>query len=409
MSAQLRWAALLLLGLPSLACSAPWKFDEPIDVTTAHGERVFHHLETAGRKSIAARGDAIGVVWEDNRDGTPRCYFAGKAAADAQFTREIRLSDKDECYEPAVAALSDGRFIAVWEEGARTRARIVSSTGAGDTIALGEQESTQASIGVDGDAAYAVWAEKDGRFARIRVAQLTAEQLKLRVVRRSYPDSDSPKDDQLYPTIAPARSGAVVVAWEDRRNGHTFIVRTFSADGAQFAPTRQVNETRNAAVPQTSSRTRNLGRGPGAMRAALARQDEKRVAIVWMDKRDFLSGYDVYAAFSSDGGHNFGKNQKVQDSFGDNIAQWHPAIAARGDQVAVVWDDDRDNTPDLWLSWPEGAGWSDDVKPSGAGGPGVQSHPGIALDDSGELHLVWLEKSDNDGPTRLRYTRGRKP
>jgi hypothetical protein len=396
------------LLLPTLAFAAPWSFEAPIDVTRAHGERVFHHLDAAGRKSIAATSGGVGVVWEDNRDGTPRCYFARKAAASAQFAPEVRISGADECYEPAVAALEDGRFVAVWEEGGRARARMIGVDGAGDAIALGERESAQASVGADGDVIYAAWKEKEDRYARVRVARLKADQLRLIIARRSWPDSQPPKDDQSYPTIAPARNGEVVVAWEDRRDGHTFIMQTFSTDGERFNPLRQVNETRNAAVPATTSRNRNLGRGPGAMRVALARLDEKNLIAVWLDKRDFLSGYDVYAAFSADGGRTFGKNQKVQDSFGDAIAQWHPAVAAGGGALAVVWDDDRDETPDLWMSWPDTGEWSSDTKPPGASGDGVQSDPGIALDPVGNLSLVWIEKDAANGATRLRYVFGKR-
>lgn len=399
----------LCLGLTSIASAAPWIFDVPLDVTASHGEHVFHHLDSAGRKNVAARGGTVGVVWEDNRDGTPRCFFASKALAAPQFTRELRLSGKDECYEPALAALDGGRFIAVWEAAGQVRARIVGAARVGDPVVLSEHESAQGSVGADGDVVYVAWAENDGRYARIALARLAVENDdQLKVVRRARPDNEAAKDDQAYPTLAPSRTGEVVIAWEDRRNGHTFITQTFSTDGVQFTPLKQVNETRNAAVPATTLRNRNLGRGPGAMRAALARQDDRRLVMVWMDKRDFLSGYDVYAAFSTDGGRSFGKNQKVQDSFGDNIAQWHPAVAAQGDQIIAAWDDDRDNTADLWLSWPEGAGWSDDMKFAGASGPGVQSHPSVVIDEHGDVHVVWLDKADLDGPTRLRYARGRK-
>jgi hypothetical protein len=401
-------SVLLSSLLPAIVVAAPWSFEAPIDVTSARGERVFHHLDAAGRKNVAVGSGAVGVVWEDNRDGTPRCYFARKAAGDAGFTREIQLSGKDECYEPAITALADGRFVAAWEEGGRAQARMITDEGAGDAIALGERESAQTSIGADGDVVYAAWSEKDERYSRVRVARLALDKKQLRVVGRVYPDSAAPKDDQLYPTIAPAHNGEVVVAWEDRRDGHTLIMQTHSVDGARFAALRQVNETRNAAVPATTSRNRDLGRGPGAMRVALARQDDKRLIAVWLDKRDFLSGYDVYAAFSTDGGRTFGKNQKVQDSFGDAIAQWHPAVAAGGDQLAVVWDDDRDETADLWLAWPEADAWGGDFKPPGASGDGAQSDPGIAINASGDLSLVWIEKENADGPTRLRYMFGKR-
>lgn len=408
MTAQ-RWCfAFLGLCLTSNASAAAWTFESPLEVTAAQGERVFHHLDASARKSVAAQGGNVGVVWEDNRDGRAGCYFASKPIAAEQFTRELRVSGPDECYEPALAALSGDRFIAVWEEGGRVHARIVAPESVGESMVLSAGESAQAAIDVNGDVIYAAWAEKHERHERITIARLTAEKTKLSLVRRAFPDSATPKDEQAYPTLAAAANGAVVVAWEDRRNGHTFIMQTFSTDGVRFTPLKQVNETRNAAVPATTSRNRNLGRGPGAMRAAIARQDEQRLVMVWLDKRDFLSGYDVYAAFSTDGGRSFGRNQKVQDSFGDNIAQWHPAVAAHGDQVVVVWDDDRDDTADLWLSWPAGKDWSDDMKFAGASGPGVQSHPSISLDERGDVHVVWLDKSDLDGPTRLRYARGRK-
>jgi hypothetical protein len=68
-----------------------------------------------------------------------------------------------------------------------------------------------------------------------------------------------------------------------------------------------------------------------------------RIAAVWLDKRDFLSGYDVYAALTEPGSLRFAKDAKAQDSFGDAIAQWHAAVAgnARGELV-IAWDDDRD-------------------------------------------------------------------
>ena len=146
--------ALLACALPSLACAAPWNFDEALDVTAAQGAKIFHHLEAAGRKSVAAHDGTVAVVWEDNRDGTPHCYVAFKSATDAKFGNERLLSEKGECYEPAVAALDGGRFVAVWEEASRTHARIVSAAGAGDPVALGEQESSQATVGVDGTLAY---------------------------------------------------------------------------------------------------------------------------------------------------------------------------------------------------------------------------------------------------------------
>jgi hypothetical protein len=268
---------------------------------------------------------------------------------------------------------------------------------------LSKHAATHASVATTGGDVYAAWTEKDGAYSRVRIARLKSEGQVAHVVYVVAPETAALRDDQLYPSIAPGANGELVVAWEDRRFGHTSIVYAFSADGKKFTAPRDVNEAFRRSP-------RNLGRGSGAMRVALARISDQRLIAVWLDKRDFLSGYDIYAAFSDDGGRTFGKNLKVQDSFGDNIAQWHPAVAARDDRIVVVWDDDRDGTSDLWVSWWNGTAWSDDLAPRGAQGPGVQADPVIALDADGHVHLAWTEKLAAGAGTRLRYLRGtRRP
>ncbi len=132
------------------------------------------------------------------------------------------------------------------------------------------------------------------------------------------------------------------------------------------------------------------------------------MAAAWLDKRELAVGYDVYAAFSADGGAHFGRNEKVQDEFGNHISQWHASLAAdAAGRAVVVWDDDRDGSADVWLSWRTGDGWSEDLAVPGASGPAIQSEPVIALDGNGDLHLAWLERTDPLAPTRLRYTVGR--
>jgi hypothetical protein len=144
------------------------------------------------------------------------------------------------------------------------------------------------------------------------------------------------------------------------------------------------------------------------MRVALASHGRDEVVAVWADKRDFQSGYDVYGGFARGPALSFGPNEKVQDQFGDNVAQWHPAVAANASaRVVAAWDDDRDGSPDVWLSWRGAEGWSDDLAVPGASGPGVQSDPSLALDDAGNLHMAWVEKADLNSPSRIRYLFGR--
>jgi len=390
---------------PAMALAAPWQFGQPMDVTPVHGAKVFHHVEAAGRKSIAVSGAFIAVVWEDNRDGVSRCYVAVKRNANKGFEANRQISGGKEAFEPGIVSLPDGRFAVAWEEDGGVRARVVSAARMGESIQLGDHDSKEASVAFSSQAGlWAAWSQRAGHYSGIRIEKLgyVPGTDKLTPGKSMAVDGAPLSGGQHYPSVAALQTDGVAVAWEDRRKGHTTIMYSHSIGDAKFAAPAQMNETRRDA------RKAGVGPGTGAMRVALAAQAGSGVAAVWSDKRDFLSGYDVYAAFSTDGGAHFGANQMVQDSFGDNIPQWHPAIAGDGrGKLAVVWDDNRDGSPDIWLAWPTATGWSDNANVPGASGAGVQSDPSIAMDSQGNLHLVWLEKQTMDGPTRLRYEMGR--
>ncbi|MEJ5211826.1 MAG: hypothetical protein WHV61_10410, partial [Burkholderiales bacterium] len=258
--------------------------------------------------------------------------------------------------------------------------------------------STQVSLGFHPQTGlFAAWSERRRGDWRIQVAALAPDG-RVRHVRTV---DDRAAGDQSYPSLAVLDGNRLAVAWEDRRAGHTRLYYAVSRDGGhRFSPPRQLNES------EWRGQRLGFGRGTGVMRVALTPWREG-VAAVWADKRDFRSGYDVYGAFAG-ADLTFGANEKVQDPFGDNIAQWHPAIAGHPDgRVAVAWDDDRDGTPDIWLSWKTAQGWSEDLAVPGAAGPGVQSDPALTLDATGNLHLVFLDKPEVNAPSRLRYVFGR--
>ncbi len=402
---MIRALTLAIFMLPATVLAAPWTFDQPIDVTPVHGAQVFHHVEAAWRKSIAVSGAAVAVAWEDNRDGVSRCYVAVKRSTESGFAADRQVSGGKEAFQPGIVSLHDGRFALAWEEDGGVWARVVSATQMGPAIKLAGHDSSTASVGFSSQAGlWAAWSQRDGHYAGIHAEKLgfASGTDRLAAGRAAAVDGTPLTGDQLYPSVAALQTGELVIAWEDRRKGHTTIMYSHATSGGKFAAPAQMNETRRDA------RNAGVGPGTGAMRVALAAEADNNVAAVWSDKRDFLSGYDVYAAFSTDGGAHFGANQMVEDSFGDNTPQWHPAIAGdRNGKLAVVWDDNRDGSPDIWLAWPTASGWSDNVNVPGAAGAGVQSDPSIAMDSQGNLHLVWLEKQGEDGPTRLRYEMGR--
>lgn len=398
-----RVAAWTVLWVGTAALAQPWEFSAPLPVTAGHGAGIFHHLNSSGRKNIATSDETVAIVWEDNRSGRPQVYVAYKSKADSSFSPAQRVSDGENAHEPAIAALDKGGFAIGWEQDGQVWLRSVRSGAAGQARAIA-RDSSQINIARSPKGhGYATWVQRDGRFTRTMLArfEVTGEH-EVRVHPAQPVDAQPATADQLYPSVALTDAGVVVV-WEDRRHGHSVLYYSHSVDGRRFNAPKRLNER----GPSRSGGA--YGKGTGVARAALATHGRNAVTTVWLDKRDFEGGYDVYGAVSRDGGRSFGKNQKLQDQFGDIYGQWHAAIAGHASGVrAAVWDDDRDDTSDLWLAWPTADGWSENLAVPGASGPGEQTQPSVALDAHGGLHLAWIERDTPDSPTRLRYLYGRR-
>jgi len=391
----MRWLAVaggLLFALPVMAL----EFLPPRLVTEVSAS-AFLHLDGSGRRLLAVNGQAIAVIWEDSRDGHP-AIRAAFATGDGEFGAPQRLSGPAPAFEPAVAPLGNG-FVACWEETARIHCRQIGFEGRGRVRILGRAAARQISLAPapDGTVA-AVWAERAGRHHRIVSARLVADGDGLRQSGRRIVDATAGEAEQLYPAVAVTRHGTVV-AWEDRRQGATRIFTAFAPPGAAFGGWSLLNDFR-------PSRIRRFGNGTGAMRPALAGDDAGRVSVVWLDKRDFEGGYDVYAALSTDGGRHFGHDELVQDPLGENTPQWHPGVAMTPDgRIVAAWDDSREGTSDVWYSERGTDGWSDDETPPGGDGEGRQTHPALACERDGTLFLLWREEAGDR--IRLWLSRGR--
>ena len=397
------WGGLLLFLVAPAVLAQPWEFRNPITVTTSVGEGIFHHLDSSGRRNITVSENTVAVAWEDNRDNTPRIYLARKPIAVDSFNADMKVSGSGEAYEPALVALTGNRFALAWEEEGRIHVRLVTPDKAGPVITIGDEEATQASLARQGNDLLLVYSEREDRFGRIWFQRIVVDGLTLRAMPRCPVDAMAPKDDQLYPTVV-SFDGRVIVAWEDRRPGHTIIMAAQNSDQAACAFTLPQRISEGHSGPRMP-----YGKGHGVARVALATYGSGHVLAVWADKRNFREGYDIYAAeYLPVSKSLFGPNMKVQDTFGGYAQQWHATTAGDSSgRLVVAWDDNRDGDANIMLSWWEDGDWSDDLTVPGAAGPGEQNHPSLFLDRDGNLHLAWVERETIGGPTRLRYLFGK--
>lgn len=382
----------LLLSVPAMACA--WTYSPVITVSELSQPSGFQHLESSGNRSIAISKQLVAVVWEDNREGAPAVYVAFKTSGATQFSRAIRVSEAGPAYEPALAGLQNGRFVVAWEAKGKVWARIVSRQQLAPVQALSPTVAREATVTSTIGHLWLAWAAKAGAHFQIVATAASVQGDRLHLAGVKPVDPAPPKQDQLYPSIALSGDGATI-GWEDRRYGHTRIFGAFAATGKWFGSPRPLNQLK-------AKRSMKYGNGTGAMRVVLAGNGQHQLVSSWLDKRDFVEGYDVYTAFSHDGGKTFGGNEKVEDMLGANQAQWHAvSVMDRQGHAVVAWDDQRDGSPDIWLSWQTASGWSDDDSPEAAHGDGSQSHPSMAFDEQGRLHLVFLDR--RAGKTAIRY------
>ena len=380
-------------------------------VVTQVGKGVFIHLDSSGRRNVAVsylnqktKQKIVAVTWEDNRNGKNTVYISFLTPGAKAFTKPRTLSQGDSAYEPTIVSLTQGRFLVAWEQSNKIVGRVVNLTASGKAVQLSRAQARQVSLAAHQRQVGAVWIEKSdvsaqkaGRqFYTVVYSSLKIKDVTLKKTKTQQVDQSSNRRAQLYPVLYYNQAGKIV-GWEDRRQGATRMFVSFAATGKTFGAYTWIN-------PWKRNPQLKYGRGIGAMRMGLAGDGKLFVAAVWMDKRNWKGGYDIYTAFSHNGGKTFGKAQLVQDILGANMPQWHGTVAVnpKSKQTITVWDDARDDTDDLWYSLFLNNAWSDDYTFTAASGPGKQSHPSVTYDSDGVLHLVWLSRSK--GHMRLHYT-----
>ena len=129
---------------------------------------------------------------------------------------------------------------------------------------------------------------------------------------------------------------------------------------------------------------------------SVAADEAGRVHVVWYDQRD--GNAQVYYKRSTDGGATWGPDVRLSD---DPSPREHPALAAAGEHVYVVWHDGRSGEgPNIYLkaSHDGGATWGNDWQLTY---DNASAHASIAAQGE-QVHVIWV--SHQDGPQAEIYT-----
>jgi hypothetical protein len=144
-----------------------------------------------------------------------------------------------------------------------------------------------------------------------------------------------------YPAMA-LLNDEVHVAWTDQRNGHDDIYYRKSSDGGTSwsVETRMTSDPGNSSFPSLSVS------GPA-------------IHLVWTDNR-FGEG-EVYYRRSTNSGQSWGDPVRLTNKNGDSV---NASVSSSGNDVHVVWQDDRDGNKEIYYkrSTDGGLTWGADVR-----------------------------------------------
>ncbi len=195
------------------------------------------------------------------------------------------------------------------------------------------------------------------------------------------------------------REGHVFVLWLDNRNnssdvGDVDIWMNRSLDkGANWLP---------SAV--------RVNQGDGQVENPHIACNEVGVFVVWEDDRDGeLENHQVYFQRSDDSGETFMPEDILLENDPDGISMsLEPKLAVNGTDLYVVWYDNRDGAYDILVNTSGDAGltWRDPVRVDSDDPPGsaYSGRPEIAVSDNGQD--VWVVWEDNrDGRPDIYFAR----
>lgn len=326
---------------------------------------------------IAASGDTVLAVWDDQRAGNYEIYYKRSTDAGVTWGEDVRLTNSAYSYDPCITMKGSVVHI-VWQELCDGYYEIYykRSTDGGITwdadtrLTSNTSDSWNPSIAVTGSAVHVVWEDERQGNSEIYYKGSNDGGTTWGTDNRLTNDPS----DSWNPSVAV--SGSVMhVAWYDNRNGsgNWEIYYKRSSDGGVSwgDETRMTNNTHVSRYPCIAV--------SGSM-----------VHLVWHDDRD--GNYDIYYKRSTDGGMNWSADTRLTTDPGNAM---FPCVAVSGSTIHVVWIDPRD-TPKVEIYYKRsangGLSWETDEQLTDSP---LSTYPSVALSGS-VVHVVWQDMRDGN-------------
>jgi hypothetical protein len=311
---------------------------------------------------IAASGSYVHLVWEDNRTGQQDVFYKNSSDNGATWSQDYNLTSANSD-SPTVAA--SGSYVhAAWDPRS-----YINSSDYGTTWSPIFQFTSffdTSAIVADGSNVYLVFYNGSG------IGLMNSSDY------GTTWSSQIVSGDELKSTLAVSGSD-IHVLWMNESKVHYLN----SHDGGGTWNSVQTLNTYSQYSPEIAVSGQN-------------------VYLVWGNNSS--DGFDsIYFKNSSDGGNSWSQDQLLSRE--QYIPLRHPAVAASGQNVHVVWKRYFNGWDVSYKkSLDGGSTWSRDYELSYTESSKLTSYPKIVVSGS-YLHVIWQEYCNNSYPCEIWYKR----
>ncbi|MDI6794552.1 MAG: BNR-4 repeat-containing protein [bacterium] len=296
--ANITWLKVILMAAVCLAFTGE-SFGEDMTYSLDDAGKIVFSQNTKVNDDVAGHRTGpslkvgpegnIYVVWEDGRNDVGDIYFTVSTDGGRTFNNEdIRINDDD---------------VKKWQ----------SSPG----------------LAVDGKGnIYVVWEDDRDDFSDIYFARSMDK-------GRTFSKNKKVYERGTNPSITVDQEGRIYIAW--RAHSNQIFFASSDDKGESFSPTIKVTD-----VPPA---------GGMPDMAHMAVNKEGGIYIVWWDLRyHFISGADIYFAYSNAGGKTFSQNIRVNDDEGRSDQIFPSIVVDENGIIYITWIDDRDGFPGIYMT-----------------------------------------------------------
>jgi hypothetical protein len=337
-------------------------------------------------RCIASSGEAVHIVWADNRNGNYEIYYKRSMDRGTTWDGDVRLTNNIANSILPSLAIENSVIHVVFQDDRHGYIEIfyVRSTDGGiswdNDLRLTESlgYSRNPTVAFFESNVHVVWRDnRDGNY-EVYYKRSTDLGNTWEIDRRLTNDPD----DSYNPSISLSDS-LIHLAWQDGRAGNNEIFYKRSTDNG-------VNWTTDTRL------TFNIGISYNPVITV----SPSALHVIFRDSR--FGEYDIFYLRSTDEGITWEGERMLTHNTADSLVF---TVAASGSALHMVWEDDRDGNYEIYYkrSLDEGVSWEQDTRLTNDAG--FSFYAFVSAADS-VVHVLWYD--NRDGNNEIYYKRNMK-